>query len=239
MSDWDSGFLMPNNEATFDAAMEQLRVQAINLATHLSVDPAVRLAYGRNIQAMSQDLRMQAKLGYISWSEAAAQANTLRNELMEIARSRSTPLGKAMAEQLKKNGKTLNETVAKYTLEIFGKNADFTRLRPDQQNTVFAKVVERSGVSNPKVNLDMMRLSMAGRALWVISISLAVYNISTAQNKVEAAQKEAGYAGAGIAGGVAGGALAGLICGPGAPVCVAVGAFVGGTLAAFGLQAFW
>jgi hypothetical protein len=38
--------------------------------------------------------------------------------------------------------------------------------------------------------------------------------------------------GAGIGGGMGGGALAGLLCGPGAPVCVAVGAFVGGLGAA-------
>ncbi|MEL6711463.1 MAG: hypothetical protein AAFP10_08815 [Pseudomonadota bacterium] len=45
--------------------------------------------------------------------------------------------------------------------------------------------------------------------------------------------------GAGIAGGVAGGAIAGLTCGPGAPVCVTLSAFVGGTLAAIGIDSFW
>ena len=45
--------------------------------------------------------------------------------------------------------------------------------------------------------------------------------------------------GGGIAGGVAGGAVAGLACGPGAPVCVTVGAFVGGALAAFGIDYFF
>lgn len=47
--------------------------------------------------------------------------------------------------------------------------------------------------------------------------------------------KEVAVTGAGIAGG----ALAGLACGPGAPVCVAIGAFVGGALAAFGTDYFW
>jgi len=36
--------------------------------------------------------------------------------------------------------------------------------------------------------------------------------------------------------GAAGGAAAGLICGPGAPACVTVGAFVGGTLGALGMD---
>jgi hypothetical protein len=33
--------------------------------------------------------------------------------------------------------------------------------------------------------------------------------------------------------------LAGLACGPGAPVCVTIGAFVGGAAAAFGVDLFW
>ncbi len=45
--------------------------------------------------------------------------------------------------------------------------------------------------------------------------------------------------GGGIAGGIAGGAAAGLVCGPGAPVCVGIGAFVGGALAAFGVSLFF
>ena len=54
-----------------------------------------------------------------------------------------------------------------------------------------------------------------------------------------AAGHELAVTGGGIAGGVAGGAVAGLACGPGAPVCVTVGAFVGGALAAFGIDYFF
>lgn len=54
----------------------------------------------------------------------------------------------------------------------------------------------------------------------------------------QAYSKEIVITGAGI-GGIAGGALAGLACGPGAPVCVTVGAFVGGALAAFGVSITW
>ena len=37
-----------------------------------------------------------------------------------------------------------------------------------------------------------------------------------------------------FAGGAAGGALAGLACGPGVPLCVTVGVYVGGALGALG-----
>ena len=40
--------------------------------------------------------------------------------------------------------------------------------------------------------------------------------------------------GGGFAGGAAGGAIAGLACGPGAPICVTLGVFVGGALGALG-----
>ncbi|MCP1676825.1 hypothetical protein J2T57_003998 [Natronocella acetinitrilica] len=58
----------------------------------------------------------------------------------------------------------------------------------------------------------------------------------TADDRAEAAAKEATITGAG---GLDGGALAGLACGPGAPVCVAAGAFAGGAAAAFGASAAW
>ena len=60
--------------------------------------------------------------------------------------------------------------------------------------------------------------------------------IATAEDEVAAAEEEAAVTGAGIAGGIAGGALAGLSCGPGAPVCVGIGAFVGAALAASGVS---
>lgn len=78
----------------------------------------------------------------------------------------------------------------------------------------------------------------ASRSIFV-SVAISVYTIATADNKFDAAGKEIAVTGASIAGGIAGGALAGLACGPGAPVCVTVGAFVGGALAAFGVSAIW
>lgn len=82
-------------------------------------------------------------------------------------------------------------------------------------------------------------LTSVCRSLIVLSLGISVYTVSTAENKYEAAKREVAITGAGVGGGVAGGALAGLACGPGAPVCVAVGAFAGGALAAFGVSYAW
>jgi len=82
----------------------------------------------------------------------------------------------------------------------------------------------------------MRTLSRAGRGLIVLSVAVSVYNVATSEQPGQTAVREAAVTGAGIGGGIAGGALAGLACGPGAPVCVTVGAFVGGALAAFGVD---
>jgi hypothetical protein len=85
----------------------------------------------------------------------------------------------------------------------------------------------------------MRTLSRAGRGLIVLSIGVSVYTVATADDPVDAAGRELAVTGGGVGGGIAGGALAGLACGPGMPVCVTVGAFVGGALAAFGVDYFW
>ncbi len=230
----------PNNDRTvFESTIRALEAEIANVGTHLAIDGAARQAYARQIQAMADELRTQANGGRLTWAQAASQAQETRNAIMDVIRGRSTPVGRAMAEQLKREGKTLNELIARKTQQLFGAGADFNRLSAAQQNTVYAEIVKSAGRSNPAVTATMRRLSRAGRGLLVLSIALSVYNIATADDKMNAAGRELAVTGGGIGGGIAGGALAGLACGPGAPVCVAVGAFVGGALVAFGVDFFW
>jgi len=232
--------LPPNQDrAAFDSAIRALEAEIANVGTHLAIDGAARQAYASQIKAMADDLRLQASSGKITWKLAAEQANEARNAIMDVIRGRSTAVGRAMAEQLKRQGKTLNELIARKTMQLFGANADFNRLLPAQQNMVYAEIVKSAGKSNPNVTAAMRKLTRAGRGLLVLSLALSVYTIANADDKVGAAKREVAVTGAGIGGGIAGGALAGLVCGPGAPVCVAVGAFAGGALAAFGVDFFW
>lgn len=99
--------------------------------------------------------------------------------------------------------------------------------------------MKSAGKSRSTVTVAMRRLSYAGRSLIFVSVAISVYSVATSEDKLRTAGRELSATGAGIAGGVAGGALAGLACGPGAPVCVTVGAFVGGALAAFGVGFLW
>lgn len=76
-------------------------------------------------------------------------------------------------------------------------------------------------------------LGKFGKVCIVASIAISVYNVATAEDKVNAAGREGSSILGGIAGGAAGGAVAGLICGPGAPICSGIGIFVGGAVGAF------
>ncbi len=223
----------------FESAIRALESEIANIGIHLTIDAEARRAYSKQILAMSSELRLSANSGKISWSAAASQAQEARNSIMEVIRSRSTPVGLAMAQQLKREGKTLNELVARKIQQLYGKNVTFDLLSKAQKNNVYSEIVKSAGKSNPKVTVTMKRLSHAGRGLLFLSITLSVYTVATAENKFDAAGKEIAITGAGIGGGITGGAAAGLACGPGAPVCVTVGAFVGGALAAFGVSMFW
>ncbi len=223
----------------FESAIQALEAEIANGGVHLAIDGAARQAYARQIRAMADELRSQASSGTITWSRAAAQAQEARNAIMDLFRGRSTPVGRAVAERMKRAGKTLNQLIAEKTLQLHGPGADFGRLSPGQQNAVYAEIVEGAARSNARLTPLMRKLAPAGRGLIVLSIGLSVYTVATADDPAEAAGREVAVTGAGIGGGIAGGASAGLACGPGAPVCVTVGAFVGGALAALGVDYFW
>jgi len=231
--------IVNNEKNIFDNTIRSLEAEIANIGVHLTIDPTSRQTYARQIKVMADKLRKDVTSGKITWVQAAEQAQETRNLIMEIIRGRSTPVGRAMAQQLKSEGKTLNELVARKTQQLHGNNAVFKNLSSIQQNSVYAGIVKSAGKSNPRVTATMRKLSYAGKGLIFVSIALSVYTVATADDKIDTAGRELAITGAGISGGIAGGAVAGLVCGPGAPVCVTVGAFVGGALGAFGIGFVW
>lgn len=222
----------------FEDAIQSLEAQIANLGVHLTIDSHARVIYAREIKKMSDELRNNASTGKITWAQAAQEAQETRNLIMDIVRRRSTSVGRSMAQRLKAQGYSLNELIGTQTTRKYGESAVFSKLTTAQQNKVYADIVMSAGKSNPGVTRAMSRFAYAGRGLILFSIGLSAYTIATSTNKTETAMREAALTGAGIGGGIAGGALAGLACGPGAPVCVTVGAFVGGALSALGVSRF-
>lgn len=227
------------DRAVFESAIRALEVEIANIGVHLTLDSTARQAYAKQIRSMSTELKVMVSTGKISWAQAAEQANETRNLIMDVVRNRSTPVGRSIAQQIKQKGRTLNEIIAKKSNALYGSSVSFNDLPLEKQNKIYSDVVKSAGKSDPKVTMAMKKLSHAGRGLIFLSIALSVYTIATAENKFDAAGKEIAITSAGVGGGIAGGALAGLACGPGAPVCVTVGAFVGGALAAFGVGLIW
>ena len=223
----------------FERAVRVLEAEIANIGAHVTLDGQARQTYAYQVRSMAEDLRDQARSGTITWKQAAEQAEEARNLIMDMIRGRSTPVGRALSQYIKSEGKTLNELIARKTQQLFGENAEFQSLSQSQRQAVYGAIVESAGKANPRVSATMRRLSNAGKGLILLSVGLSVYRVAVSENKVDAAIEEAVITGAGVGGGVAGGAVAGLACGPGAPVCVGIGAFVGGALAAFGVSFFW
>lgn len=223
----------------FESKMNAFQGDVSLAAARLSIDPRLRLEYSKRIKLMSNELKAKANVGMITWDQATKEAQATQNLIMDMIRTRSTPLGKAMADRLKLSGKTFNQLVANKTVSMFGRQANFNSLSEVQKNQVYARLVESAGRSNAKVNLQMMRLSTAGKGLIVLSIAISIYEVYNAPDQMKETARQASILSSGIAGGWAGGAMAGLICGPGAPVCVLIGGFVGGALAAWQMGRLW
>jgi len=219
--------------------LDGLQGELANGGTYLTIDSRLRLEYSKLVKAASSELSDKATRGLISWEQAAAEAQEMRNAIMEMIRGRSTPLGRAMAQQLKREGKTLNALIANKTRQNFGESAIFDNLSELQKNKIYGDIVKSAGKSNPRVNAKMLYYSRAGKGLLILSLAVSVYVITTSDDKMAAVKQEAAVTGSGIVGGMAGGAVAGLVCGPGAPVCVTIGAFVGGALASMGMSLAW
>jgi hypothetical protein len=231
--------MQQSEEEAFANAIKSLEATAASLGLHLEIDSTARRIYAREIKAMSENLRRDVARGKLTWTQAAEQAQTTRNLVMQLARSRTTPVARAFAERAKAEGRGLNALVAEKTMKLFGKTAVFAELSASKQNRVFAEVVASAGRSRPTITRTVLRLSYLGRSLIFLSLALSTYNVLTASDKTTAVRRELVTTTAGIGGSIAAGALAGLACGPGAPVCVTIGAFVGGALAAFGAGFIW
>lgn len=231
--------MLQSNEETFENAIKSLEATTASAGIHLEIDSKARQIYAREIKAMSNNLRKEVAKGKLTWEQAAEQAQATRNVVMQLIRSRTTPVARAFAEHQKAEGRSLNALVAEKTSRMFGEHADFSKLPPTKQNRVFAEIVASAGRAQPTITRKMLRLSYLGRSVILLSLALSTYNVLTARNKSNAVKRELATTTAGIGGSVAAGALAGLACGPGAPVCVTIGAFVGGALAAFCAGFIW
>ncbi|WP_406609462.1 hypothetical protein [Agarivorans sp. JK6] len=213
------------NDKDIESCIQQMEVAAINFGSRFINDSKVRVLYMAQTKSMATELKAAYKSGHITPKQAALSANQMRNEIMDFARSKTSDIGRAKVVKLKARGLDLETLLNKYSNKHFGKA--FSDLTEPEAATIYKNIVSSAGRANPKVSVRANNLGRAGRALWVLSACIAVYNISNASNKLKATGREAANVGGGFAGGAAGGAVAGIWCGP---IGVAIGVVVGGVL---------
>lgn len=223
----------PNSRSkALDAELSLLESETLNFATRFIKDAKVRANYIQQTQRLSREYRAMVAAGTVPPEAAAQQVHALRNQILAAQRLQSSDIGLAKAVGLKKEGLTLLELTEKYARSRFG--VAFESLPEASRNQVYLEIIESAGRARPGVNVAATRLGRLGRGLVIVSIGVAVYNVAEAKDKPRAIAREGVVFGGGFAGGAAGGALAGLACGPGAPVCVTIGVFIGGALGAMG-----
>ena len=220
------------DRSTFEGALSQMESAAMNFAHRFINDGKVRMSYINQTRKLAKEYRSRIGSGTISPVDAANEVQAIRNEILEAQRIRTSDLGKAIAINLKKTGLTLAELTENYAQSKFGRS--FENLSSVNQNKVYLEIIDSSGRPRPSMNTTANRFSKLGRGLLVVTVGVAIYNITVAEDKVTATVREGAIIGGGFVGGAAGGAVAGLACGPGAPACVTVGVFIGGALGALG-----
>lgn len=216
----------PKHQTTTDEAIRQFETQAINFGYRFIKDSRVRRAYMEKTRMYAQSLRESLAAKEISPREAAQMAQEMRNEIMEWARAKTSDYGLARAKTMKASGRSFESLLDQYSNSKFKK--PFAELDVSQRDAIFLEIVNSSGRARPAVSARVARLGHAGRALWILSLGVAAYNIASAEDKARATGREAASVGGGFAGGAAGGALAGVWAGPlGVAVGIAIGGMIG------------
>lgn len=229
------------DQQTLDSAIRGFKTSAFHFGCRFIPDSKVRLQYTKRVSAFSKELVELVNLEKLSAKEAAKQASEMRNIIMDAARGKTSEIAQAYAVNQKATGLTLPELEQKYSKRLYGKN--FSRLSPNAKNNVWKNIVFSAGRPQLKATKLAKYIGIAGKGLIAMTITISTYNIVTSDDKVIATAREGAMISGGLLGSVAGGALAGCACGPGAPICVSIGVFVGGVMFAIGTEfafdAFW
>ncbi|MES2164377.1 MAG: hypothetical protein V4476_24755 [Pseudomonadota bacterium] len=90
--------MQPSDEDAFENAIKSLEATTASAGMHLQIDSTARRIYAREIKAMSDNLRREVARGALTWAQAAEQAHNTRNVVMQLTRSRTTPVARAFAE---------------------------------------------------------------------------------------------------------------------------------------------
>ena len=215
-----------------DETLRALEAEAVAFAARFIKDARIRENYVAQAKQFADEVRDRVVRGEMTVEQGSRQASDMRNVLMDAARLQNSDVGRAVSQAEKACGKTFGQLTEKYALEKFQK--PFKNLSAAQQDVVFAEIIRAAGSPNLKYTYIARNLGRVGKGLVIVTMAFAVYEVTESDRPGREVARQAAGIGAGLGGSMAGGALAGLACGPGAPICVGVGALVGGIVFAVG-----
>lgn len=216
--------------------LQLLESAANNFGLRITMDSYTRKKYIRSIDAMSKEILRDYEKGLYSLKESAQRASALRNEIMAITRKHSTELGKAISVKMKPHGLTFTQALESKSKKLYARR--FNTLSKPEQSKVYLEVVYSSGRDNSVASSSIKYLGKAGRLFLILSLGLVTYDVYHAKDRKKALVYNAAIFSGSAATSAAGGGAAGLACGPGAPICVTIGIFIGGIIGAIGTQYF-
>lgn len=221
-------------------SIEAFEAAASRFAADCIKDANVRQGYMTNIKRISSEVVAEVRRGAITTKEGAEFCNQMRNKIMEEARAVTSAQGRAYAESLKKEGKTLQKLLDEYSQKLFKR--PFSSLSEAEKNKVHYSVIESAGRDRASVTAATKRLRIIGKVGLLVTAALAVHAVATADNKPKEAMKQGTVIGGGLVGGWLAGFGISAFCGPGAPICavavVLVGSIAGGMVAGSVVDAF-
>ncbi len=236
MSDASSRVRHSNRD--LEDALIALDGTVLPLSSRVLFDATVRRQYVQAIKAAVAEIQADVASGAITPEQGAMRANQIRNVIMEQGRARSSEVGRAVAEFLKKEGLTLPKLIEKYAMLEF-KRVPAALTAPERE-AVMHVIIAAAARDNVKVTGMLRFLGPASRGLVALSVGLAIYDIYNSEDRPHEALHQGVLAGSGAVGSYVVGALGvSLVCGPGAPVCAGIFVIVGGVSFAVGADYFW
>ena len=139
---------MPKQDPLVEQSIQQLQVQALNFGYRFIHDSKVRAWYMQTTQEFSEQLRQAHANGSMTARQAAEAAHQMRNEIMEMARVRSTELGRAKAKALKGKGIAFEKLLEKYSQQKF--KLPFDKLGKHQQEAILLRDRGQRGARQPQ-----------------------------------------------------------------------------------------
>lgn len=225
----------------FEKAIKLLESEAAGFAESIIKDPSARADYTRKTKAASEEIIELVRQKKITPHEGAQVANSMRNQILELARSKLSDFGLEVSQDMKKTGPPLPHFEEHYAGKRF--NRSFSTLSQAEKDAVWVDIIHAAGRSNSAVNMKVKWYGIAGRTLLVASLAFSVYNVATAEDKPRQATKEGSVLVGGLGGGAAAGAAAiALLSNPGGWMVgglIFVGAAIGGVGSSELFDYFW